>query len=107
MEKLKITYRCPADLKPHSRNARTHSEKQIRQIARSIQKFGFSSPVVLGPDDTIVCGHGRVRAAISLGLESVPTVTLQHLSEAQLRAFMITDKCLRPVSLAKSHFQRG
>lgn len=91
MEQLKIIYRNPAELKPSARNARTHSEKQIQQILRSIQSFGFSSPVLIGLDLTILCGHGRVEAAVKLGLKSIPTIELGHLSEAQRRAFMIAD----------------
>lgn len=91
MEQLKIVYRSPAELKPSPRNARTHSEKQVQQILRSIQSFGFSSPVLVGLDCTILCGHGRVKAALKLGLKSIPTVELGHLSETQRRAFMIAD----------------
>lgn len=63
-------------LRPSPRNARIHSKKQIRQIADSIEKFGFTNPVLIGDDDEIIAGHGRVEAAELLGLHSVPTLCL-------------------------------
>src|SRR6266699_6009601 len=83
-----------AGLRPYSRNARTHSKKQVRQIADSIQKFGFTNPVLIGDDDEIIAGHGRVEAAKLVGLESVPTVRLSHLTPAQRRAYVIADNKL-------------
>ena len=74
--KLKITYRQISDLKPYTRNARTHSKRQIRQIADSIKTFGFTNPVLLKADSTIVAGHGRVDAARLLGMNEVPTIQL-------------------------------
>jgi DNA modification methylase len=91
---LRITYRSPGELKPAARNARTHSPKQIGQIATSIQQFGFVSPVLLDDDDRIVAGHGRVAAAKSLKLEQVPTIRLSHLSPAELRAYALADNRL-------------
>jgi hypothetical protein len=83
-----------ASLRPHPSNARTHSKKQIRQIADSIRQFGFNNPVLIGADGEIIAGHGRVEAAKLLGLDSVPTVRLAHLSAAQRRAYVLADNKL-------------
>jgi len=83
-----------ASLRPHPGNARTHSKKQIRQIADSIRRFGFTNPVLIGEDGEIIAGHGRVEAAKLLGLDSVPTVRLPHLSAAQRRAYVLADNKL-------------
>jgi DNA modification methylase len=81
-------------LRPHPRNARTHSRKQIRQIAESIRRFGFTNPVLIDDDGEIIAGHGRVEAAKLLGFETVPTVRLSHLNSAQRRAYVIADNKL-------------
>jgi ParB-like chromosome segregation protein Spo0J len=73
-------------LKPYPRNARTHSRKQIHQIAASIQEFSFNSPILIDEANIIIAGHGRVEAAKLLGLETVPTIRLDHLTDAQKRA---------------------
>jgi DNA modification methylase len=78
-------------LHPCKRNARTHSKKQIRQIAESIKEFGFNNPVLVDFLDEIIAGHGRVEAAKMLGFEKVPVIRLEHLNDAQIRAFMIAD----------------
>ena len=84
--------RWPLDrLIPHARNARTHSEEQVAQIAGSIAEFGFVNPVLVGDDDVIVAGHGRVLAARTLGLAEAPVIVLAHLSPTQRRALMIAD----------------
>lgn len=88
---LVIETRPIARLIPYVRNARTHSEAQIAQIAGSIAEFGFVNPVLIGPDDVIVAGHGRVLAALKLGLAEVPVIVLSHLSESQRRALVIAD----------------
>jgi DNA modification methylase/predicted nucleic acid-binding protein len=88
---LAVVYRSPADLKPHIRNARTHTKGQIRQIAQSIKSFGFTNPVLLHGLDTIVAGHGRVAAANLLGIDQVPTIQLEGLTEDQIRAYVIAD----------------
>ena len=78
-----------ASLRPYPGNARTHSKKQIRQIADSIRRFGFTNPVLIGDDGEIIAGHGRVEAAKLFGLESVPTIRLvspQCRRAARLRA---------------------
>jgi DNA modification methylase len=83
-----------AALRPYSRNARTHSRKQIWQIADSIRKFGFTNPILVSDDDEIIAGHGRVEAAKLLGMQSVPAVRLSHLDAAQRRAYVIADNKL-------------
>jgi DNA modification methylase len=83
-----------ARLRPYAGNARSHSKKQIRQIANSIQKFGFTNPVLISDDDEIIAGHGRVEAAKLLGMQSVPTLRLYHLDAAQRRAYVIADNKL-------------
>jgi DNA modification methylase len=83
-----------ASLKPYAGNARTHSRKQIRQIANSIQRFGFTNPVLISDANEIVAGHGRVEAAKLLGHATVPTLRLSHLTAAERRAYIIADNKL-------------
>ena len=83
-----------ADLHPDPRNARVHSKQQIRQIARSIQSFGFNVPVLIDSNNQILAGHGRVEAAKSLGLTQIPVITLNYLTTEQARAFAIADNRL-------------
>lgn len=83
-----------ADLIPYPRNPRTHSKKQIRQIAQSIETFGFTNPILMDGDGCILAGHGRVEAARLLELATVPTIRLEDMSEAQKRAYVITDNKL-------------
>jgi DNA modification methylase len=83
-----------ASLQPHPGNARTHSKRQIRQIADSIRRFGFTNPVLIGQNGEIIAGHGRVEAAKLLGLDCVPTVRLAHLNAAQRRAYVLADNKL-------------
>lgn len=78
-------------LLPYARNARTHSDEQVAQIAASIAEFGFTNPILAGSDGVIVAGHGRLAAAQKLGLEVVPVVVLDHLSPTQRRALVIAD----------------
>ena len=80
-----------SQLRPYPKNARTHSEKQIRQIADSIKRFGFTNPVLISDDKEIIAGHGRVEAAKLLAMESVPTVRLSHLDATQRKAYVIAD----------------
>jgi DNA modification methylase len=85
----------PVDrLIPYARNARTHSDEQVAQIAGSISEFGFVNPILVGPDDVIIAGHGRLLAARKVGLAEVPVIRLGHLSEVQRRALVITDNKL-------------
>lgn len=94
MAPLEIDYRAIADLKPRASNPRTHTKKQIGQIAASIQRFGFTNPVLIDDADGIIAGHGRVEAARQLGMEEVPTVRLSAMSEAEIRAYVIADNRL-------------
>jgi DNA modification methylase len=91
---MKIEYTRVSDLRPYPNNARTHSRKQIRQIANSITKFGFCNPVLIDDDKQIIAGHGRVEAARLLGIDAVPTCRLSHLSEADKRAYILADNKL-------------
>ena len=83
-----------AALRPYPGNARTHSKRQVRQIADSIRRFGFTNPVLVGDDGEIIAGHGRVMAAKELGIAAVPTVRLAHLSPEERRAYVIADNKL-------------
>ena len=91
---LKVVSRPLAELRGNPRNARVHSKKQVRQIADSINRFGFVNPVLIDADDRIIAGHGRAAAAKLLGIDSVPTVRLDHLSEVEKRAYVIADNRL-------------
>ena len=88
---LKVTNRKTSDLVPYARNARKHSEQQVSQIAASIKEFGFNVPVLVDKGNGIIAGHGRVLAAQKLGLEQVPTIALDHLTENQKKAFILAD----------------
>jgi 16S rRNA G966 N2-methylase RsmD len=81
-------------LRPYTRNARTHSPKQIAQIAASIREFGFNNPILIDREGEIIAGHGRVAAAKKLGLDTAPCVRLEHLTEAQKRAYILADNRL-------------
>lgn len=88
---LQVEMRRTEELIPYLRNARLHSDQQIGQIANSIAEFGFVNPILVGDDDVIVAGHGRLAAAERLGLEEVPVIVLSHLTPAQRRALVIAD----------------
>lgn len=91
---MNIDYTLVRDLRPYPNNARAHSQKQIRQIAKSIKRFGFCNPVLTDDNNQIVAGHGRVAAAKQLGIDAVPVVRLSHLSEAEKRAYILADNKL-------------
>jgi hypothetical protein len=91
---LKIEYRPPASLNPAKRNPRTHGKRQVAQIEASIRQFGFVNPVLIDADGAIVAGHGRVEAAKSLGMTTVPTIRLDHLTAEERRAYLIADNRL-------------
>src|ERR1700729_3905592 len=78
-------------LRPWPRNARTHSRKQIRQIAESIRRFGFTNPVLIDGENRILAGHGRVEAARELGMATAPCLRVDHLSPAEKRAYVLAD----------------
>jgi hypothetical protein len=75
-------------------NARTHDEKQIKQIAKSIKKFGFCAPCLVDDDGVLIAGHGRLMAAQTLGLETIPVVRINHLTPEQVKAYRIADNQL-------------
>jgi hypothetical protein len=91
---LAVVYQETQNLIPYPRNARTHSKRQIRQIADSISAFGFTNPVLVDRSGTIVAGHGRVEAAKLLGIKRVPTICLENLTEDQIRAYILADNKL-------------
>lgn len=91
---MNIIYLRTQDLAPRANNARTHTDKQIKQIARSIEAFGFTNPILVDETSRIIAGHGRVRAAQQLGIERVPTICLRDLSQEQIRAYVIADNRL-------------
>jgi hypothetical protein len=91
---LSVVYQETRTLVPYSRNARTHSKRQIRQIADSIRAFGFTNPVLTDSSGMIVAGHGRVEAAKLLGMAKVPTIPLESLNENQIRAYILADNKL-------------
>jgi hypothetical protein len=85
----------PVDaLIPYARNARTHSDEQVAQIAGSLREFGWTNPVLVDGENNIIAGHGRVMAARKLGMVEVPCIRLDHLTEAQKRAYIIADNKL-------------
>lgn len=91
---LKIAYRPISDLIPYARNSRTHSDEQVAQIAASIREFGWTNPVLIDGKNGIIAGHGRVLAAQRLGMSEVPTILLDHMTDAQRRAYVIADNKL-------------
>src|SRR5260370_20183497 len=85
----------PVDrLVPYARNPRTHSDAQVAQIAGSIREFGFNNPIVVDTQSGIIAGHGRLLAARKLQLNEVPVIVLDHLTEAQKRAYILADNKL-------------
>ena len=91
---LAVAYLPVADLVPYVSNARTHSDDQVAQIAASIKEFGFTNPILIDGDKGIIAGHGRLQAARKLGLDTVPTIELHGLSDAQRRAYILADNKL-------------
>jgi ParB-like chromosome segregation protein Spo0J len=91
---LEIEYVATDDLIPYFNNSRTHSESQVKQIAASIREFGFTNPILIDEEQTIIAGHGRVMAAEVLSMSTVPCIRLSGLSEAQRKAYVIADNKL-------------
>jgi len=81
-------------LKPRYRNARTHSKRQLRQIAESIRAFGWTNPILIDGDQVVIAGHGRLEAAVSLGIAEIPTICINDMTEAQKRAYILADNKL-------------
>ena len=94
MPELQIEYLTSGALKPYPRNARIHSRKQIRQIADSIERFGFTNPILIDKDNMMLAGHGRLAAAQLLGMAEVPCVRLEGMTPAQKRAYVLADNKL-------------
>ena len=92
--RISITYRHINELTPNPKNPRKHNDRQIRLLSNSIKAVGFNVPVLVDANLNIIAGHGRILAARMLGLQEVPTIALEHLTEAQARAFMIADNRL-------------
>jgi DNA modification methylase len=89
--RLAVTYRAISDLIPDPRNARTHPKRQIEQLKKSIEAFGFTNPILADPEGHIIAGHGRLQAARAMGFSEVPTIILSGLSDTQKRALRIAD----------------
>ena len=94
MSDLAIEYLPIGSLTPYARNARTHSDAQVAQIAASIAEFGWTNPVLIDEAGVIIAGHGRVMAAQQLGIDPVPCIRLAHLTDAQRRAYVLADNRL-------------
>lgn len=94
MADLQVTYRDVNGLIPYVNNSRTHSDEQVKQVAASIREFGFTNPVLIDENSTVIAGHGRIMAANLLGLAQVPTITLAGLTDAQKKAYVIADNKL-------------
>ena len=92
--RVEVADRAVRELRARPGNPRVHSRAQVRQIAKSIEAFGFNNPILVDQNGLIIAGHGRVEAARMLGLTKVPTIRLEHLSEAQVRAFVVGDNRL-------------
>lgn len=86
--------RPPSDLNPWAKNARTHSKKQLRQLAKSIETFGFTNPVLIDNTNTILAGHGRTEAAKLLSIDQVPCIRLEDMTPEEKRAYVIADNQL-------------
>ena len=94
MNELQVQLRPVSALVPYQKNARTHSDEQISQIAASIEEFGWTNPILIAPDNTVIAGHARLAAAKKLRLTEVPVIVLGHLTDAQRRALVIADNQL-------------
>lgn len=93
-----IANRKVTDLKPDPKNARVHSPRQIKLLAKSIQAFGFNVPILIDADNKVLAGHGRLLACQTLNMEEVPTISLAHLTKEQAQAFMIADNRLSEIA---------
>lgn len=94
MQKLNIVYRQIKDLKPYKKNAKKHTKEQVEDIANSIKEFGFTQPVIIDKNMSVVAGHGRILGAKKVGLKNVPTVMLEELTEEQIKAYRLVDNKL-------------
>ena len=96
-----VEHRSTKDLKVNCRNARSHSDRQVQMIAASMREFGWLAPIVIDENDTVLAGHGRLRAAPLLNMETVPTIQVKHLTPERKRAFMLAEADLPAVLLAR------
>ena len=94
---MKIETLSTASLIPYARNAKKHDASQVAKLAGSIREFGFTNPVLIDKDNGIIAGHGRVLAAQSLALETVPCIRLGHLTDTQRRAYILADNRLAEI----------
>lgn len=94
MKELNIVYKNIKELKPYKKNAKKHSKEQVERIANSIKEFGFTQPVIIDKNNCVVAGHGRILGAKKAGLKQVPTVTLEELTEEQIKAYRLVDNKL-------------
>lgn len=94
MSDLNIVYKDIKDLKPYKKNAKKHPKEQVERIAESIKEFGFTQPVIIDKDNSVVAGHGRILGARKVGLKKVPTVCLDELTEEQIKAYRLVDNKL-------------
>lgn len=88
---MKVDYDASSRLRRHPSNSRTHNASQVAQIAASIERFGFTVPIVIDEGGTVLAGHGRLAAAELLGLDKVPVVKIEGLTDEQKRAYLIAD----------------
>ena len=100
---LNIKWRPPGSLIPYAKNSRKHPRSQIELIGKSIKRFGWTNPILIGPDQQVICGHARLEAALQIGEALVPTIMLDHLSEADRRAYLISDNAIAE----RSGFDKG
>ena len=91
---MQIQQRKIADLIPYAKNSRTHSDAQVAQIAASIKEFGWTNPILVDGDNGIIAGHGRLMAARKLGMEEVPVIELEGMTDLQKKAYIIADNQL-------------
>jgi ParB-like chromosome segregation protein Spo0J len=91
---LKIVIRGIGEVIPSARNARTHSDQQVAQVASSTREFGWTNPILVGPDDVVIAGHARLLAAKKLGMNEVPVIVLDGITPAQRKALILADNNL-------------
>lgn len=91
---MNVVYKNIKELKPYKNNAKKHPKEQVERIAESIRQFGFTQPVLIDRDNVVVAGHGRILGAKRAGLDKVPTVCMEDLTEEQIRAYRLIDNKL-------------
>jgi ParB-like chromosome segregation protein Spo0J len=100
---LKLEWLSLDQLKPDPGNPKQHGSRQIRQIAKSIQKFGFNAPILIDGNNVILAGHGRVLALQQLAWRRVPVIRIEHLTPAQAAAYAIADNRLAELAVWDEH----